>query len=298
MLKCYERNKSSHFEWKWSFEKKTSYMLILTLHMSPFLMWSTQIHACKVCSSGVCTSRSLLYYSLLFLCCIISVYFASFLCWTVGLKGDSQFNNNCCLPSTCNYMPILEYWSSKLRPVRKWYYIQWGLQVQLPLVYNEVHVHAILLIMNGFLHISCWLVTVSLLWDCFQYTVPCGVKELYIEGDIAITGVITLIWKVHTVCIVMSADRACMFVMSVPFPQPPPLSSRPPVTGYFISYNTFSSLFLTNYTNKTEFTLKGAVKGVNTFTIEAINILGVGVAAAFTINASCESYMLLTPHTA
>ena len=73
------------------------------------------------------------------------------------------------------------------------------------------------------------------------------------------------------------------------FSQPPPLSSRPPVTGYVVSHNTTGSV-LTNLTHETKFTLEGVRVGVYSFTVQAFNILGVGATEAVSVTATGRSY--------
>ena len=73
--------------------------------------------------------------------------------------------------------------------------------------------------------------------------------------------------------------------MSLPFSQPPSPSSRPPVTGYIVLHNITGSI-QANLTNETEFTLEGIAKGIYIVTVQAVNILGVGVAETVIICAT------------
>ena len=59
------------------------------------------------------------------------------------------------------------------------------------------------------------------------------------------------------------------------FSQPPPSSSRPPVTGYKIIYNTTGSALITQ-TSETNFVINGVMPGVYFFTVLAVNVLGDG----------------------
>ena len=75
--------------------------------------------------------------------------------------------------------------------------------------------------------------------------------------------------------------------MSLSFSQPPPPSSRPPVTGYKITHNTTGGI-LANLTNGTEFTIGDIAAGIYLVTVQAVNILGDGVAETVTISATCK----------
>ena len=57
--------------------------------------------------------------------------------------------------------------------------------------------------------------------------------------------------------------------------QPPPPSSRPPVTGYKISHNTSGSITL-SFTSVPKFVIKGVAPGVYFFIVLAVNALGDG----------------------
>ena len=57
--------------------------------------------------------------------------------------------------------------------------------------------------------------------------------------------------------------------------QPPPQSSRPPVTGYSISHNTTGSMHV-NKTKIKAFTVEDVYQGVYCFSIWASNVVGDG----------------------
>ena len=59
------------------------------------------------------------------------------------------------------------------------------------------------------------------------------------------------------------------------FSQPPPPSSRPPVTGYKISHNTTGSVMV-DKTSDTNFTFGSLEPGVYLFSVWAVNLLGDG----------------------
>ena len=65
------------------------------------------------------------------------------------------------------------------------------------------------------------------------------------------------------------------FHVSFSFSQPPPSSSRPPVTGYRISHNITGNNTV-NQTSKTDFMFEGVVPGVYFFSVVAVNVLGEG----------------------
>ena len=59
------------------------------------------------------------------------------------------------------------------------------------------------------------------------------------------------------------------------FSQPPPLSTRPPVTGCKILQNITGSVVV-NETNDTNLAFERVVPGVYLFTVLAVNVLGDG----------------------
>ena len=63
--------------------------------------------------------------------------------------------------------------------------------------------------------------------------------------------------------------------MRLPFSQPPPPSSRPPVTGYRISHNITGGVTV-NQTTHTEFFYNNIYTGIYEFAVLAVNSLGDG----------------------
>ena len=57
--------------------------------------------------------------------------------------------------------------------------------------------------------------------------------------------------------------------------QPPPPSSRPPVTGYQISHNITGSVMVI-FTSETKLVIGDVPPGVYFFTVCAVNVLGDG----------------------
>ena len=69
--------------------------------------------------------------------------------------------------------------------------------------------------------------------------------------------------------------------------QPPPPSSRPPVTGYKISINA-TGIMLVNYTNVTNFTIKHVGPGTYLFSVLAVNSLGEGETSNIFATGQCK----------
>ena len=72
------------------------------------------------------------------------------------------------------------------------------------------------------------------------------------------------------------------------FPQPPLSSSRPAVTGYIVSYNS-AGIINSSQTNESEFILDSVSVGVYSFTVQAINVVGVGSAGTVIANVTGRS---------
>ena len=86
----------------------------------------------------------------------------------------------------------------------------------------------------------------------------------------------------------------CIFhpYMSFIVSQPPPPSSRPPVTGYKISHNITGSAVTLNQTNDTNFTAEGVAPGVYFFAVLAVNTFGDGNTSITGKCKLCHKYLI------
>ena len=66
--------------------------------------------------------------------------------------------------------------------------------------------------------------------------------------------------------------------------QPPPPSSRPPLLGYSVSFSGAETMQI-NETNDTYFVVESVSTNFFTFTVAAVNVLGVGKESNLTISS-------------
>ena len=102
----------------------------------------------------------------------------------------------------------------------------------------------------------------------YTYTAPEKVTMLNVSFSSA-TCIMTITWMVR------SHNLSCVISHEPAFLQPPPPSSRPPVTGYKMLQNTTGNVMF-SHTNDTEFIYYEVDPGIYSFTVQAINIFGDG----------------------
>ena len=86
---------------------------------------------------------------------------------------------------------------------------------------------------------------------------------------------ITLTWMVGYSTWASIIDNFVFTNEGLYISQPPPASSRPPVTGYKISHNITGSVMVI-FTSETKFVIENVAPGVYFFTVIAVNVLGNG----------------------